>query len=196
MPTLLLFLMGASGAAFAQATGPAATGRPPAEDLEGRPQGVGVGVALGEPAGLALSFRPDADQAVHVVTGWSFVDQRLHAAVDWTRTAHAWTAESTPNLRYPLYIGLGASVRAGGGSPGGSPGRGRANTDPDATGLGLRVPVGLLLQPQELRLDLALELAPRIGVLPSFGLGFEGAVVARYYLGPRAQPPADPTRRR
>ncbi|MBL8618256.1 MAG: hypothetical protein JNM72_21765 [Deltaproteobacteria bacterium] len=183
LPLLLLL----AAPAFAQATGPAARGRDPADDLAGQPTGVGLGVALGEPSGIALSVRPKPEQAMNAVFGWGFVDGSLHLGLDYTRSVHTFEADSTPQLRYPVYLGVGASAQLGGASPGGA-----AASGGQGAAVGLRVPVGLMLQPTELRVDLAFEVAPRIDVLGGFGLGVEGAVLARYYLGPKAKPAEAP----
>ena len=185
--TLPLLLLLSAPAALAQATGPASGGRGPAEDLAGQPTGVGLGLALGEPSGIALSVRPKPEQAINAGFGWGFVDGSLHIGLDYTLSVHTFEAESTPLLRYPVYVGVGASALLGGASPGGAEASGG-----QGTAVGLRVPFGLMLQPTELRVDLAFEVAPRIDVLGGFGLGVEGAVLARYYLGPKARPSEAP----
>lgn len=171
---LLWVCFAAAPAARAAPSGPPAREVEPPADLLGQPQGFGLGLAAGDPTGLAFSVRKQREQAINGVIGWSFVRDWLSLTTDWTRTLVDLQSESTPELRYPVYAGLGLSARLGGGP---------ANVQQSTVQVGVRAPVGIMLQPTRVRLDLAVEVAPSLRVVPTFGFGFDATLVARYYLG-------------
>ena len=168
-------LIGSIGAAASAApSGPRARETDPPDDLIGQPQGFGLGLAAGDPTGIAFSVRKQREQAINGVVGWSFVHDWLSLTTDWTRTVVDLGSEAAPDLRTPIYAGAGLSARVG---------QSLGNTRQDNVQIGLRVPVGIMLQPTRVRMDLALEVAPALLVVPTLGFGLDATLVARYYLG-------------
>ncbi len=143
--------------------------------IEGSPLGTGVGLALGQPSGITWAVRPDRKQAWQGVFGWSFPQSRLSLSGDYTRTLADLSSGSTPDLRYPLYAGLGLALNMAPASSTGS----------DLT-LAVRVPLGLLLQPTRIRVDVYLEAAPGLAIIPAPAFHIEAAIGFRYYFGPKA----------
>lgn len=142
--------------------------------LEGAPVGPGLGIALGDPAGIALSMRPGDWTALQGTVGWSLSKSRLHLSADYLRNLVLFESESTPELRYPLYVGIGGRLLL-------------AATDEDrkainqGTSLGLRVPVGIGLLPRSQALDVYFEVAPVLLLLPDVKPGWDATLGARIY---------------
>ena len=174
-PLCFAVAMPLAAPAFAAPGGPPSRESDPPADLAGQPQGFGLGLSAGEPTGLAFSVRKQREQAINGVVGWSFTRDWLSVTTDYTRTIKDLESDATPDLRYPIYAGVGLSARVGGSV---NEGNSQSNVQ-----VGVRVPIGIMLQPTHVRLDLSLEVAPAMVVVPDFGFGFDGALVARYYFG-------------
>ena len=138
----------------------------------------GVGVALGTPTGLALSWRPSDAMAVQSAVGWSFQQDQFNANADYVITV-AELPGPDDSIVFPAYIGAGARLRLDGDDDDTS----NTNTSDQST-FGLRIPAGLRMVPEDLRLDAFIEVAPVVVLFPDtqasldFGLGF------RFWLGP------------
>lgn len=149
--------------------------------IEGSPVGPGFGVALGDPSGIALSNRFSDRDYVQGVVGWSFTRARFHASADYVRSLFLLEAESTPNLRYDLYAGLGGRLLLAETEPDRSKGAGKAPETRNDSAVGARVPLGLALFSKTQALDVYFELAPGLVLLPETRFSFEGAAGVRIY---------------
>lgn len=173
-----------SPTAFAQA---GEIGQRGSSGIEGYARGFGVGVALGDPSGVALSVRPGDWSLLQGTVGWSLSRGRLHLSGDYVRNLFLFESEATPELRYPLYVGLGGRILLA--SEDGSSGNGERSARADQqSNVGVRVPVGTGLLPDTQALDVFLEVAPVIRLLPDFGVGWDAAVGLRIYPGGIGRP--------
>lgn len=174
MTPVLLMLATLSGTASAE-PGHAGVTRQPT-GIEGEPDGLGLGLVVGEPSGLAFAFRTGEETNIQGGLGWSFASGRLHLTGDYTRNLLIHRPEDTPEVRFPVYAGVGGRVRMGFDD---DLGRGRYE---HGTSLGVRAPVGIALLPTNQRIDVFVELAPVLIVVPATDTTLDGAVGARIYL--------------
>ncbi|MFA5858774.1 MAG: DUF3996 domain-containing protein [Elusimicrobiota bacterium] len=117
--------------------------------------GLGIGIILGEPTGIAVKV-----SKIHGAIAWSTAGNWLHVHGDYVLYQNT-------NLisEFPLYIGVGAKVGIGSG-----------------VGLGVRVPIGLEYKFSDAPLDIFFEVVPGLGILPGIGFGVDGGIGIRYYF--------------
>jgi len=145
-------------------------------NMEGPATGFGVGAVVGLPSGLAVSWRPSAAQAVQATTGFSGQQGRFALNTDYIRTVWAFFSDDQSWI-VPVYVGGGVRFRSA--------------SDPDdersadQSGFGVRVPVGVRVYPEDVRLDLFAEVAPALHFAdsPTFALDF-GVGVRLWAGGP------------
>jgi len=137
-----------------------------------RPQGIGLGLMGGNPAGLSLKVWTGPNVALDAGLGYSLWYGRalsFHGDVLW----HTRSMTQSADGYLPLYIGLGARA---------------VLTDPDYPDMrvGIRVPFGLEYVFSNVPIGLFLELVPTFdltGVPPGKGLfGPQGSIGFRYYF--------------
>jgi len=175
---VLLMLATLSSTASAE-PGPVGVTRQPT-GIEGEPDGLGLGLVVGEPSGLAFAFRTGEETNIQGGLGWSFASGRLHLTGDYTRNLLILRPDDTPEVRFPVYAGVGGRVRMG------FDDRGRGyyygTYYEYGTSLGVRAPVGIALLPTNQRIDVFVELAPVLIVVPATYTTLDGAVGARIFL--------------
>ncbi len=138
----------------------------------------GFGIILGEPTGLSLKGDAGGKNAWDAGIGPSwFGNVRIHAD-------YLWAADVFNSRKAGMYFGLGAVLGLGRGR--GVFVKGKGNEwyyydNENAVAVGLRVPVGLNFMPFKAPVELFAEIAPIIGLVPSTGLGWDGAIGIRYY---------------
>ncbi len=137
--------------------------------LPGEPKGLGVGLVLGQPTGVAVAQRFGTVGLLQGGIGYDFADESLHLSGDYIQNVAVLRSESTPKMRYAFSVGLGGRILAGSGER--------------LDGLGVRVPVGLTFLPLENALDVYFELAPVVLLYPSVDATLEGALGFRIYPG-------------
>lgn len=145
-----------------------------AEDLpkfSDNPEGIGVGIGVGEPMGLAVAYRPSRKHTLAALTGWSLSDKSLHLHVDYLVTVTSVTLEESP-VTMDVYTGLGPTLNLG--------------RDSDVPGLGARVPLGISVAFEQ-PVDIFVELVPVIGVVPELGLHASGTIGVRGWFRPKQQ---------
>lgn len=140
-----------------------------------RPPGgpLGLGLNLGWPTGLAGKYYLTHDQGITFGVGFGG-HSVLGGYVDyvWAPTA---LIQIAPGTLYP-YIGGGLFL----GLYSAGYGFGRFNDFPLV--FGAEVPLGIAWNFAALPLDLYLELAPGLAVLPGIGFGARGSLGIRYYF--------------
>ena len=127
--------------------------------------GIGAGLAVGEPTGFNIALRNEALHTVSSTVGWNLSAGRFHAHSDY----QVPFTEITPTegvLAMTLYAGLGATLDIG-----------------DAFALGARVPVVAAISFDK-PLEVFVELAPVIGVLPDVGVGVQASTGIRGWFKP------------
>ncbi|MFT4976600.1 MAG: hypothetical protein ACI8S6_002505 [Myxococcota bacterium] len=146
----------------------AAAAPPPA--LAGAARGIGLGLVAGDPSGLSVAYRPpDASSYLQLAAGWSISEERLSLNGDYLYTITTFASPDDPALTFPVYVGLGGRLRLG---------QDNAISEVSrANSLGLRIPAGIAFTPQTVAIDVYLEVAPTLVVLPEtkidlgFGIG-------------------------
>ncbi|MCF7827087.1 MAG: hypothetical protein K9N29_10620 [Candidatus Marinimicrobia bacterium] len=132
---------------------------------------LGVGLIIGEPTGLSVKLWTSSATAWDMGLGWSVSDRpdgdkltRIHLHIDYLR--HAFNALNTAES-LPLYYGFGGRFIGGSGDDG---------------SLALRSVLGLAWQPHQTPLDLFVEIAPSLQIVPSSTFQLDAAIGFRYFL--------------
>ena len=130
-----------------------------------KPDGVGLGFAVGEPTGIAAAYRPHERHTIAGVVGWGLRMSSLHIHADYLATvARIQPPESI--LSVDVYAGAGPTINI---------------LDASQPGLGVRVPLGVSLAFQK-PVDVFMEVAPVIGLLPSTSLWINGTLGVRTWF--------------
>ncbi len=148
-------------------TGQAMAQSGPPDFLRGTPAGFGAGLVVGSPSGLSLAWRMPGSTMVQAAVGWSLQENTLSANVDYVFDLTTIQQDSTPDISWPVYMGAGGRVRMG----------------VDDAGLGARVPVGIRMEPHDLKLDVYMELAPFVMLVPYTDAGLDFNLGVRFYFG-------------
>ena len=126
---------------------------------------LGVGVMAGEPTGFSFKWWKEEGTAVDAAAGWSLGDEHFYAHCDylWPYTIKAGSIGGGA----PLYYGIGARVVL--------------HEHSDAT-IGVRRPVGLDYMFDNGRVDIFVEIAPVLIVIPEGDFDVSGGVGVRFYF--------------
>lgn len=124
----------------------------------------GLGVVLGEPAGISAKLWLGGTSAIDGTVAWSFA-QNPAVSVHADYLFHFFDLITVPEGRLPLYVGIGGAVSI--------------SDDPD---VGVRVPVGITYLFDAAPLDLFLEIAPILLLFPATTFDFSGGIGIRYYF--------------
>lgn len=137
----------------------------------------GLGVIIGEPAGISAKLWTSGTTAFDAGMGWSLDGDRvgnyrgsyiggdrIHLHFD-----HLWhEMDAIPSTeRFPVYYGIGAGFNSGGGY---------GNT------LAVRGVLGVAWLPRGTPIDVFLELAPALQITPFTGFGVGLSLGARYFF--------------
>jgi hypothetical protein len=132
-------------------------------------QGRGVGIAAGEPSGIALALRPNDRSTFAGVIGWSLSASRLHVHTDYQITIARVQPDPALDVMLDFFVGAGASLDLG---------EWAGNTPTVA----IRIPLGVSMSFGETPLDLYLELVPLMGLVPDTRTDLEGGVGLRVWF--------------
>ncbi len=126
---------------------------------------LGVGVIAGEPTGFSFKWWNEGGTAVDAAIGWSLGDENLYVHSDylWPYTIKAGSIGGGA----PLYYGIGARVVL--------------HDDSDAT-IGVRIPIGLDYMFDNGRVDIFVEIAPILIMIPEGDFDLSGGVGVRFYF--------------
>lgn len=174
MTPALLLLAALTGTADAQPSEVGVSRQP--TGIEGEPEGFGMGVVIGEPTGLSFAYRTGEWTNIQAGLGWSFSNSRIHLTGDYTRNLFIARPEDTPEVRFPIYVGVGGRVKLGFNE---DDGKGK---DEASNSVGVRFPIGAAVLPTHQRLDVFLEIAPVLLLLPSTAFRLDGALGARIFF--------------
>jgi hypothetical protein len=130
--------------------------------------GTGMGIMVGEPAGVSGKVWISGRSAIDAGLCWSFYTGAVHLHADylWHNFMIFRTGEGKGKL--PLYMGVGGRVKV---------------SEKDIF-IGVRVPIGLTYIFPGDRFDVFLEAAPVLNFLPGTGFEFNAAVGVRYFFMP------------
>ncbi len=123
----------------------------------------GLGVMLGEPTGISLKLWKNNNTAYSFGLAWSLEgNDAVYAHAD-----HLWhSALDTDTENFAFSYGLGA----------------RAIFSDNDTEFGVRVPLGLNFYPNGAPMDIFVEIAPTINLIPSTDGDVSGVFGARFYF--------------
>ena len=107
---------------------------------------------------------------------WSFDRGTLDLHGDVLLTLVDLRTDEIPEIRFPLWIGVGPRIRLGD-SP--------YTLEDEIVNLGVRIPVGMSFIHDGTPLEAFLELGPGIGLYPSTRAFFDVAIGGRFYLPPK-----------
>ena len=147
----------------------------PAITLADDPQGAGIGLILGEPTGLSVSWRRDGPSTFDGALAWSVPESRVHLHADYLHELISFRDPAAPVVEFPVYIGIGPRLHLGDG--GGS----RSSI------IAVRVPVGLGVEAPGIPVEGFFELVPVVGLYPSTRMDFDAALGVRVYLDSRLE---------
>ncbi len=127
-------------------------------------KGFGLGIILGEPTGLSAKLWTGSENAFDFAAAWSFKgDGNLLLQVDYVW--HSFNLINVSSGRLPLYYGIG----------------GRAILSDDPV-VGVRIPVGLDYQFADAPIDIFLELAPILDLVPETDFDLGGGIGVRFWF--------------
>lgn len=142
--------------------------------------GFGLGVMAGDPTGISGKVWIANDRAIDFGMAWGlWHGGYLHLHAD--HLFHQMDLIDVGAGRMPLYFGPGLRMRTW--SNGRYWHRGRYH-DHDGTrvGLGVRFPVGVAYLVDEFPVDIFLELAPTLNLVPATYLDLDASLGVRYYF--------------
>lgn len=136
----------------------------------GNTKGIGLGVIAGEPTGLSLKKWIDGRSAVDGALAWSFVDgTSFQTHIDYLR--HRYDMTKQTNEQLPFYYGVGGRIAL----------TEKGKKDDDVR-IGVRIPIGLAYMFKDEPVDIFIERAPVIDIIPETEFNLNGAVGVRVYL--------------
>lgn len=136
------------------------------------PNGLGLGVILGEPTGLSVKKWLGGKTAIDGAAAWAFSGHssfQVHG--DYLYHVYHVLNVSGIHGRLPFYYGIGGRLKFHDERDG--------NTD---TRVGVRIPLGLTYLHEGAPFDLFVEIVPVLDVAPSSDLRLNAAVGGRYYF--------------
>lgn len=141
--------------------------------------GLGIGLILGEPSGITFkgSLRDGNAWVLSVGSSW-FGALTIQAD-------YLWSANVFNSSNAGLYFGLGGVVGIGRGKGiivKNQEGKWYYYDQENTTAIGLRGVAGFNTTPFTAPIELFIEFDPIVGLIPSTGIGFMGAIGVRYYL--------------
>lgn len=128
----------------------------------------GVGIMLGEPTGIVAKYWFNRLWSVDGAFAWSFTQGGFfytHADLLY----NIYNILESQNFSLPVYVGVGARLLFGG-------------LTLTNNIFGIRIPVGVNFILRQLPVDLFVEVAPGIDLIPDSNFSFGGGVGARYYF--------------
>lgn len=124
----------------------------------------GLGIQLGEPTGLNGKLWTGRYNAVDFTVAWSF-EGRDEMVMQADYVWHSFDVFPVSSGELPVYFGIG--------------GRALLRDDPV---LGVRIPVGLAYMFESAPLDIFLEVAPILNVIPSTDFDVGGGLGIRFWF--------------
>lgn len=134
---------------------------------------LGFGLVLGDPSAISLKKFHNSTEAMQYTIGYSLAEQNLGISLGVDYLHHNYSTITALHGSIPLYVGAGAYL-------------GMYKT----LSAGVRVPLGVAYEFNELPLDVFLQAAPGVALLPSPGLSLSFGLGARIYLDLKPPAPA------
>ena len=127
----------------------------------------GLGIILGEPAGICGKLWTDGNSAVDGAVAWSTDNNAsLHLHADYL--VHSFSSGRVEKGRLPIYYGIGGRIKFS------------ENNNDDF--IGVRVPVGIEYLFETAPVDIFFEIVPILDLAPETDFDLNAAVGARYFF--------------
>jgi hypothetical protein len=133
----------------------------------------GAGIIVGEPTGLSLKYFLDRRHAFDVAIDYSLYDSALYVHADYLLHFSGWLVRGDSTHAFIPYVGIGGKI--------GVRGHGRDRDDRSGA-LGARVPLGIAWIPGRLPIDVFLEVAPGLFLLPETNPDLDASLGLRYFF--------------
>jgi hypothetical protein len=137
-----------------------------ASPLADSPQGYGIGVVSGAVTGLAPVYRPSPRSTIGGAVGWNFRDSSMNVQADYKQNMHEIAIEEGTDIVLRLNVGGGVF----------------GDFYDSYTQVGIYVPFGVTLIPDQRPFDLFLDLSPGMAVAPATRFVARWTVGARVYF--------------
>ncbi|MFN3198853.1 MAG: hypothetical protein ACE366_10640 [Bradymonadia bacterium] len=125
----------------------------------------GAGVILGDPTGLSAKYFIDRTHALDGALDYDFADEAYHLHVGYLLHLSPFKKDFVP------YVGIGGRLRI----------RDRDDKK-DEERLGARAPLGIAWMPKHTPIDVFLEVAPVLNVLPDSDIDIDAGLGIRYWF--------------
>ena len=156
--------------AWAFLAGAAVAAAPAPARADGGP--FGLGIILGEPTGLSAKLFLSGQHAVDGALSYSLVDSALYLHADYLLHFSGWILRAGSTHHLLPYLGIGGEIAV----------RGDHEHHTGGGGIGVRVPFGLAWIPGHLPIDIFLEIAPGLFLLPATDPDLDAGLGLRYFF--------------
>ncbi len=131
-------------------------------------EGTGIGVVLGSPNGITARHWFNEENSIEGAAGWSITDSRFQVNGNylWTKPDAIQLGEET----FDLFFGGGLSMRSKSGKQDGE------------VVFGPRLPVGVSYEFTNPDIELFVQAALNIGIIPSSDMYLDGNLGVRFYF--------------
>ena len=148
----------------------------------GQQSGFGLGIMLGEPTGFSGKAWTGGDNAIAFGVAWGGWGRGGYFHLHGDYLFHNGSLFNVTQGKLALHYGAGLRMRSW--TSNGYWVRGRYYESRSGhTRLGVRIPVGLTYMFDGAPVDVFLELAPGLDVIPGTSFDMAGAIGARFYFG-------------
>ena len=128
--------------------------------------GTGLGIIVGEPAGISFKTWISDRSAIDAGLAWSFYGGGFHSHADYLWHNFMIFKLEEGKGKLPLYMGAGGRIKVSG----------------KEVWLGIRVPIGLVYIFPGDRFDIFLEAAPVLNLVPGTGFDLNAGAGFRYFF--------------
>lgn len=133
------------------------------QPVQGQQRSFGAGILIGNPTGFTGKYWKSRENAYAFGLAWSLGSNGsvlVYGDYLWHRF------EITGEPRTPLYFGVGAWI----------------GSHENSTGLGARIPLGIMHLLSKDPIEVFLEIVPSISLIPDTDLDVQGGIGLRYYF--------------
>ena len=127
----------------------------------------GLGIIIGEPTGISGKLFLSNNSAVDGAVAWSFGPySAMHIHDDYLHHMDLFNSDIVP-----FYVGIGGRIKF----------KNSDDKNSDSR-IGVRIPVGIAIQPRNAPIDIFIEIAPILDLTPDTDFTLNGALGLRYYF--------------
>ena len=134
-----------------------------AGSLSAQDSGMGAGIVVGEPTGVSVKSWISSNDAFDAGIAWSLSNGWFHLHADYLR--HSFGLIPVEVGQLPLYYGAGAVLGIG-----------------SEFSLGVRIPLGISYLFDDVPMDVFIEIAPTLWLIPETSFTVQGGIGVRYWF--------------